>query len=91
MISASTRFLAQPREIKPTRVGFELKFFFVTVGEGYQRFAVKQSCVSRRATFAAPNYFCGEFVETLSTFFVAAGATVSAGKPSRVRMTARFA
>jgi hypothetical protein len=30
MISASTKFLAQPSEIKPTRKGRELGFFFVT-------------------------------------------------------------
>ncbi len=35
MISASTRFLAQPSEIMPTRKGvFSLEFFFVTAGGG---------------------------------------------------------
>src|SRR2546425_3842204 len=32
MISASTRFLAQPREIKPTRNGFSSTFSFIKNG-----------------------------------------------------------
>src|SRR5665213_2414630 len=35
MISASTRFLAQPSEIKPTRSGLELGFFLVTEKSGW--------------------------------------------------------
>ena len=84
MISASTRFLAQPSEIKPTRSGRGSVFFSL----------VTESKPTRTGG-GGRNYLAAELVGRLSTALVrTAGALVlgvSAGNPSWVRSTARAA
>ena len=48
MISASTRFLAQPREINPTRSGRSLEFFLVTGNSSYAKRRAGSKIICRR-------------------------------------------
>src|ERR1039458_8929122 len=48
MISASTRFLAQPREISPTRNGRSLEIFFVTEESAYAKRRGRSKIISRQ-------------------------------------------
>ena len=92
MISASTRFLAQPSEIKPTRRGFVPGIF---LSQENQTYAKRRAVVEN---YLPAELVAGELVDDDKTAGAMAlvetvwgGALVSASIPSCVRSTARAA